>query len=122
MYGKYTLFYESPKTWGYLRACANSVCQASPQGEGPVDEAIHTGVKVTINRTGGFWHSTVVSRKYAPPFATLASVQNAGGAYARDATISLAITPSLPIPVKHDLTVGIAEREAERCSPTLPVG
>jgi len=24
-----------------------------------------------------------VSRKYAPPFATLASVQNAGGAYAR---------------------------------------
>jgi len=40
---------------------------------------------------------TVVSRKYAPPFATLALVQNAGGgAYTRDATISLAITPSLP--------------------------
>ena len=38
--------------------------------------------------------NTVVSRKYAPPFATLASVQNAGGgAYTRDATISLAITP-----------------------------
>jgi len=48
---------------------------------------------------------TVVSRKYAPPFATLASVQNAGGAYTQDATISLAITPSLPVPVKHDLTV-----------------
>ena len=35
-----------------------------------------------------------MSRKYAPPFATLASVQNAGGgACMRDATISLAITP-----------------------------
>ena len=41
-----------------------------------------------------------------PPLATLASVQNAGGVYARDATISFAITPSLPVPVKHDLTVG----------------
>ena len=47
-----------------------------------------------------------MSRKYAPPFVTLASVQNAGGAYARDAMISLAITPSLPVPVKHDLIVG----------------
>ena len=61
-----------------------------------------------------------MSRKYAPPFATLASVQNAGGAYTWDATISLAITPSLPVPVKHDLIVGgdqargIAKREAER--------
>ena len=71
---------------------------------------------------------TLVSRKYAPHFVTLASVQNAGGSYARDATISLAITPSLPVPVKHDFTVGgvcvwgvgkargIAEREADRCS------
>ena len=42
--------------------------------------------------------NTVVSRKYAPPspFATLALVQNVGGAYTQDATISLAITPSLP--------------------------
>ena len=24
MYSKYTLFYESPKNWEYLRACANS--------------------------------------------------------------------------------------------------
>ena len=53
---------------------------------------------------------TVVSRKYAPSFATLALVQNAGGgggggggAYTRDATISPAITPSLPI--KHDAIV-----------------
>ena len=38
-----------------------------------------------------------------PPFATLALVQNAGGAYTRDATIFLAITPSLPI--KHDPNV-----------------
>ena len=50
---------------------------------------------------------TPVSRKYAPPFATLALVQSAGvggggggggGAYTRDATFSLAITPSLPVP------------------------
>ena len=43
--------------------------------------------------------STVVSCKYAPPFATLALVQNGGGggAYTQDATISLAITPSLPV-------------------------
>ena len=37
---------------------------------------------------------TIVSHKYTPPFATLALVQNAGGAYTRDATISLVITPS----------------------------
>ena len=49
------------------------------------------------------WETTIVSRKYAPPptFAILALVQNTGGAYTRDATISLVITPSLP--VKHDL-------------------
>ena len=34
MYGKYTLFYESPKNWGYLRPCANSVYQTSPWGGG----------------------------------------------------------------------------------------
>ena len=39
MYVKYTLFYESPKNWGYLRACANSVYQAFPRGEGPGNEA-----------------------------------------------------------------------------------
>ena len=38
---------------------------------------------------------TVVSRKYAPPFAL---VQNAGGAYTRDATFSLAIMPSRLVP------------------------
>ena len=38
---------------------------------------------------------TVVSRKHGPPFATLALVQSAGGTYTRDATFSLAITPSL---------------------------
>ena len=56
-----------------------------------------------------------------PTFATLALVQNAGGAYTRDATISLAIAPSLLVPhnwVKHDLggggwAWGIAERKVE---------
>ena len=38
---------------------------------------------------------TVVSRKYAPPFAL---VQNAGGAYTRDTTFSLAIMPSRLVP------------------------
>ena len=41
-----------------------------------------------------------------PPFATLGIVQNARGAYTRDATISLAITPSLPVLLKHNLIVG----------------
>ena len=45
-----------------------------------------------------------MSREYAPIFATLAIVQNAGGAYTRDVTISLAITPSFL--VKHNLIVG----------------
>ena len=36
-----------------------------------------------------------MSRKYAPPFATLALVQSAGGAYTQDATFSLVIIPSL---------------------------
>ena len=42
-----------------------------------------------------------MSRKYAPPFATLVFVQSAGegvgggGAYTRNATFFLAITPSL---------------------------
>ena len=69
------------------------------------------------NTTLKYWWNTntVVSRKYAPPFATIASVQNAGGAYTRDATISLAITLSLSI--KHDSIVicqwGVeAKREA----------
>ena len=41
---------------------------------------------------------TIVSRKYTPPFAILALVQNAEGAYTRDATFSPAITPSLLVP------------------------
>ena len=36
-----------------------------------------------------------MSYKYAPPFATLALEQNAGGAYTRDVTFSFAIMPSL---------------------------
>jgi len=62
---------------------------------------------------------TVVSRKYAPPFATLSLVQNVGGAYTWDVTISLVITPSLLI--KHDPIVicqwGVeAKREASPCA------
>ena len=37
MYGKYTLFYEFPKNWGYLRACA--VCTRPLGGEGLGNEA-----------------------------------------------------------------------------------
>ena len=40
---------------------------------------------------------TVESRKYAPPFATLALYKTqGGGAYTRDATISRVVTPSFP--------------------------
>ena len=56
---------------------------------------MHTS-KVVVRNFSCMVHITVVSRKYAPPFATLASVQNAGGAYTRDATISLVITPPSP--------------------------
>ena len=65
---------------------------------------------------------TVVSRKYAPPFAILALVQNrGGGAYTRDATISLVITPSLPGMKLLSVggggqALGVAEPEVERCS------
>ena len=39
MYGKYTLFYESPKNWEYY-AYAHTVCTRPPGGEGrPGDEA-----------------------------------------------------------------------------------
>ena len=43
MYGKYTLFYESPKNWGYY-AHAQTVCtRPLLGGKGPGDEAnIHT--------------------------------------------------------------------------------
>ena len=53
---------------------------------------------------------TVVSRKYAPTFANLALVRNAGGTYTRDATFSLAILPSFPVQnnlvKQEDLIVG----------------
>ena len=58
-----------------------------------------TGCTSVLNHTESVCDR--VSRKYGPPFATLALVQNTGGAYTWDATISLAITPSL-----HDLIVG----------------
>ena len=51
---------------------------------------------VSRNCISSYSSYTVVSRKYAPPFATLALVQSVGGAYTRDATSSLAITPPPP--------------------------
>jgi len=41
---------------------------------------------------------TVVSRIYAPPFVTLALVENVGGAYMWDPVFYLANTPPLPVP------------------------
>ena len=32
MYGKYTLFYQSPKNWGYMRTCVNCVPDLSSGG------------------------------------------------------------------------------------------
>ena len=40
-----------------------------------------------------------------PPFCNLSLSTKRRGAYTQDVTISLAITPSLPVPVKHDLIV-----------------
>ena len=50
-------------------------------------------------------YCTVVSRKYSLPFATLASVQNAGGLYAGCDDFSRDYAP-LSVRVKHDLIVG----------------
>ena len=73
-----------------------------------------------------------MSCKYAAPFATLVLVQNAGGAYTRDVTSSVTITPSLnrekfsgsvdtdfvlALPFHHvePDCVGVSTRGAERC-------
>ena len=48
---------------------------------------------------------TVVSRIYAPRFATLVLVENVGGAYMRDLTFYLANTPPLPVP-RLDVDIG----------------
>ena len=62
-----------------------------------------------------------MSRIYALHFGTLASVQNPGGAYTRDVTISLAIMPSLP--VNHDIIVdGGDQARGGEMLPTLAVG
>ena len=46
---------------------------------------------------GNFSH-IVVSRIYAPHFATLALLESVGGAYMRDLTFYLANTPPLLVP------------------------
>ena len=55
MYSKYTLFHESPKNWGYLRACTNSVYQASPREEGPGDEVSQLSVTVVSSAPKALW-------------------------------------------------------------------
>jgi len=52
-------------------------------------------------------NNTVVSRIYAPRFATLALVESVGGAYMRDLTFYLANTPPFPVPC---LDVDITDR------------
>ena len=53
-----------------------------------------------------------MSRIYAPPFATLALVENVGGAYMRDLTFYLANTPPLPVP-RLDVDVTLYYRPIE---------
>ena len=76
--------------------CYSKIVVSSPKFAAIRESVDYVGMALTRN--------TVVSRKYAPPFATLASAQNAGEAYTQDATISLAITPSLPVPVSEFLS------------------
>ena len=82
---------------------------------------LHIGVRHQCARPHpreGYNCYPVVSHKYAPPFAILALVQNAGrgggGLYAGCDILSRDY--ALPFSaIKHDLIVG-AERKAERCS------
>ena len=52
-----------------------------------------------------------MSRIYAPPFATLALVENVGGAYMRDLTFYPANTPPLPVP-RIDVDILILQKPA----------
>jgi len=67
MYGKYSLFYESPKNWGYY-AHAQTVCTKPllgvgwGGGEGPGDKATSTYVMIT-EPCYGLLHSAI---SYAP--------------------------------------------------------
>jgi len=57
--------------------------------------------------------NTVVSRIYAPRFATLALVESVGGgAYMRDLTFYLANTPPLPVP-RLDVDITLYYRPIE---------
>ena len=61
---------------------------------------------------------TVVSCKYASPFATLASVQNTGGGlYTGCGDFSRDYAP-LPVPVKHDLPVAGGVKAKREASPS----
>jgi len=56
---------------------------------------------------------TVVSRIYAPRFATLVLAENVGGTYMRDLTFCLANTPPLPVPRLDMLDVHILQTDTE---------
>jgi len=64
---------------------------------------------------GIFFHNTVVSRIYAPRFATLTVVESVGGAYMRELTFYLANTPPLPVP-RLDVIILQTDRS---CRPAL---
>ena len=53
-----------------------------------------------------------MSRIYAPPFATLALVENVGGAYMRDVTFYLPNMPPLPVPC-IDVDILILQTDTE---------
>ena len=64
-----------------------------PLDNSDVKELIKMNQEVCIRNA-----STVVSRIYAPRFATLTLVESVGGAYMRDLTFYLTNTPPLPVP------------------------
>ena len=65
---------------------------------------------------------TVVSHKYAPPFCSLSLITKRRWAYTRDATISLAITPSLPLKRDHIVCGEWGQVRDGEMLPTLAVG
>ena len=69
---------------GLLSQMKENIKQSNPFGVG--DSAIQSKLATFLEKISEVGQShhysiTIVSRKYAPPFATLASVKNAGGLY-----------------------------------------
>ena len=59
--------------------------------------------QTVVNAQTTIMYRSVPQIRPPPPFCNLSLSTKRRGAYTRDATISLAITPSLPVQVKHDL-------------------